>query len=103
MAWGWIFPVWSEGQEPEAWKQFVTSKDRSQPDILTDFSYAGYGHGEKAIPDVAGPVFKVTDYGAVPDDANSDEEAIRKAIAAAEQAGGGVVLFSTGKIGRAHV
>ena len=97
VAWGWIFPVWSEGQEPEAWKQFVASKDRSQPDILTDYSYAGYEHGEKAIPDVAGPIFKVTDYGAVPDDANSDEEAIRKAIAAAEQAGGGVVLFSAGK------
>ena len=97
LAWGWISPAWSEDQEPEAWKRFVASKDRSQTDILTDYSYAGYEHGEKAIPDVAGPVFKVADYGAVPDDANSDEEAIRKAIAAAEQAGGGVVLFPRGK------
>ena len=76
---------------------FSAATDRSPADVLTDYSYAGYEHGEKAIPDVAGPIFKVTDYGAVPDDANSDEEAIRKAVAAAEQAGGGVVLFPAGK------
>ena len=88
---------WGEGAESAHWKAFQAATDRSPADVLTDYSYAGYEHGEKAIPDVAGPIFKVTDFGAVPDDGNSDEDAIRKAVAAAEQAGGGVVLFPAGK------
>jgi hypothetical protein len=88
---------WSEGKESAHWKSFQTATDRSPAEILTDYSYAGYEHGEKAIPDVQGPVFKVTDYGAIADDAISDEDAIRKAVAAAEEAGGGVVLFPAGK------
>jgi len=99
-----IFGLWillathgAVAAEPGSWKNFLEARDRSQSDVLTDYSFAGYEHGEKAIPDVQGPVFSVTNYGAVPDDAKSDEEAIRKAIAAAEQAGGGVVLFPKGK------
>jgi hypothetical protein len=88
---------WGEGKESAHWKAFQAATDRSPADVLTDYSYAGYEHGEKAIPDIQGPIFKVTDYGAVPDDGKSDEEAIRKAIATAEQAGGGVVLFPPGK------
>jgi hypothetical protein len=88
---------WSEGRESAHWKSFLSAKDRSPAEILTDYSYAGYEHGEKGIPDVQGPVFKVTDYGAKADDAISDEDAIRKAVAAAENAGGGVVLFPAGK------
>ena len=79
------------------WQEFKEAKDRSNESILTDYSYAGYEQGEQAIPQVNGPVFKVTDYGAIPDDALSDEEAIRKTVAAAEQAGGGVVLFPPGR------
>ncbi len=79
------------------WKTFVAAGDHSAPEVLTDYSYSGYGHGETAIPEVAGPVFKVVDFGAIPDDALSDEEAIRRTIAAAERAGGGVVLFPPGK------
>jgi hypothetical protein len=79
------------------WKTFAAGGDRSASDVLTDYSYAGYGNGEVAIPDVAGPIFKVVDFGAIPDDALSDEEAIRQAVAAAERAGGGVVLFPPGK------
>jgi hypothetical protein len=88
---------WSEGKESAHWKSFQSSTDRSPAEILTDYSYAGYEHGEKGIPDVQGPIFKVTDYGAKADDAISDEDPIRKAVAAAEQAGGGVVLFPPGK------
>jgi hypothetical protein len=86
-----------EGKESAHWKSFQSATDRSPAEILTDYSYAGYEHGEKGIPDVQGPVFKVTDYGAKADDAVSDEDAIRKAVAAAENAGGGVVLFPAGK------
>jgi hypothetical protein len=88
---------WGEAKESAHWKSFQSATDRSPAEILTDYSYAGYEHGEKAIPDVQGPVFKVTDYGAKADDAISDEDPIRKAVAAAEQAGGGVVLFPAGK------
>lgn len=86
-----------QGKESAHWKAFQAATDRSPADVLTDYSYAGYEHGEKKIPDVQGPIFKVTDYGAIPDDRISDEEAIRKAVAAAEQAGGGVVMFPPGK------
>jgi hypothetical protein len=86
-----------EGKESAHWKAFQSATDRSSAEILTDYSFAGYEHGEKAIPDVQGPVFKVTDYGAKADDAISDEDAIRKAVAEAEKAGGGVVLFPAGK------
>jgi hypothetical protein len=88
---------WGEGKESAHWKSFQSATDRSSAEILTDYSYAGYEHGEKGIPDVQGPVFKVTDYGAKADDAISDEDAIRKAVAEAEKAGGGVVLFPAGK------
>jgi hypothetical protein len=88
---------WSEGKESAHWKSFQSAIDRSPAEILTDYSYAGYEHGEKWIPDVQGPVFKVTDYGAKADDAVSDEDAIRKAVATAEKTGGGVVLFPAGK------
>jgi hypothetical protein len=88
---------WGEGKESAHWKAFQSATDRSPADILTDYSFAGYEHGEKGIPNVQGPVFNVTDYGAKADDAISDEDAIRKAVAAAENAGGGVVLFPAGK------
>ena len=88
---------WGEGKESAHWKAFQSATDRSPANILTDYSYAGYEHGEKGIPDVQGPVFKVTDYGAKADDAISDEDAIRKTVAEAEKAGGGIVLFPAGK------
>jgi len=94
---GLALPLVAKENQPESWTKFISAQDRSLPEILTDYSFAGYEHGEKAIPDVTGPIFKVTDYGALPDDGRSDEEAIRRAIAAAEQAGGGVVLFPPGK------
>ena len=87
----------AEGNVSSSWQTFKDSRDRSPVGILTDYSYAGYEHGETGIPDVTGPIFKVTDYGARPDVQSSAEEGIRKAVAAAEQAGGGVVLFPPGQ------
>ncbi len=43
-----------------------------------------------------GPVFRVTDYGATPNDDTYDDSSIQKAIAAAS-AKGGVVLFPAGR------
>ena len=82
---------------PSSWRQFKDSKDRSTPETLTDFSYAGFDHGEQGVPKVSGPIFKVTDFGAIPNDDHSSEDAIRKAVNAAEKAGGGVVLFPPGR------
>ncbi|WP_297086618.1 glycosyl hydrolase family 28-related protein [uncultured Draconibacterium sp.] len=65
--------------------------------ILPDFSYAGYAYGEKEVPTINGPVFRVEDYGAIADDSIDDTEAIQKAVDAAGKAGGGVVLFPKGQ------
>lgn len=66
-----------------AWKEFVAG---SENNVLLDFSYAGYMHGEVAPPDVYSlgyQVFNVMDYGAVPNDDKSDREAFLKALEAA--------------------
>ncbi|MDK2971386.1 MAG: hypothetical protein PWP23_1141 [Candidatus Sumerlaeota bacterium] len=84
-------------EEAQTWRQFrLAMADGTEP-LLPDFSWAGYHYGEKAIPDVKGPVFDVTQFGAIPDDAKSDEPAFRKAIAAARDAGGGVIFFPAGE------
>ena len=81
------------------WQDFVDAKKTGKTPILPDFSFAGYHFSEKAIPDVSKrKIFKVTDFGAFPDDAISDETGIQKAIHAAEKnPGGGVVFFPSGK------
>jgi hypothetical protein len=63
-----------------------------------DFSRAGYHQG-KELPsrnNADKPVFKVEDFGAIPNDGKDDIDAIQRAVDAAEQAGGGVVLFPKG-------
>lgn len=81
------------------WKDFVEAKKSGKTPVLPDFSYAGYHFSEKEIPDVSKRMyFKVTDFGAVPDDDKFDDEAIQATIKAAERnAGGGVVFFPSGK------
>ena len=69
-----------------AWKEFVSG---SENNVLLDFSYAGYMHGEVAPPEMEElvargyKVFDVTRYGAIPDDDKSDREAFLKALEAA--------------------
>jgi len=79
------------------WEQFVEARKTGAEPVLPDYSWAGYMDSEVPIPDVAGPIFDVTKYGAVGDDNVSDQKAIRDAIAAAQEAGGGVVFFPPGK------
>ncbi len=87
-------PVLAE--DTPLWKEFLAAKANKTEYLLPDFSYAGYQHGEVPIPQVTGPIFKVSDYGAVPNDEQNDSEAIQKAVDAAGDAGGGVVLFEKG-------
>jgi len=81
------------------WQDYLTAKQTGQTPVLPDFSYAGYHWSEKEIPDISSKKhFNVDDYGAKPNDALFDDEAIQKAIDAAEaNEGGGVVFFSPGK------
>ncbi|REE01151.1 DUF4955 domain-containing protein [Marinoscillum furvescens] len=66
-------------------------------DGLPDFSYAGYDFGQGELPEGNGlQVFRVEDFGAIANDANSDFKAIQSAIDAAE-ANGGIVLFGPGR------
>lgn len=80
------------GWTPELWKDYLKNDDTDI--LLPDFSRAGYGGGDRTIPDVAGPVFNVTDvaYGAVPGDLQDDTLAIQAAIDDAQVSGGLVFL-----------
>lgn len=94
-----IFYTCFSQEVPPLWKDFVEAKKNGKTPILPDFSYAGYHFSEKPIPAQEGRrVFNVTDFGAVPDDENFDDEAIQAAIRAAEASpDGGVVFFPKGR------
>ncbi|TDH20074.1 DUF4955 domain-containing protein [Segetibacter sp. 3557_3] len=81
------------------WKDFFDSKKAGKIPILPDFSYAGYRWSEVEIPPVnKRKSFNVTDFGAIPNDELFDDEAIQKAVDAAESnSSGGVVFFPRGK------
>ncbi|WP_057936302.1 DUF4955 domain-containing protein [Algoriphagus resistens] len=85
---------------PPLWAAYELAKlSGTESPVLPDFSYAGYHFSEKEIPSLSErTVFDVTDYGAVPDDAEFDDAAIQMAISAAlATEGGGVVFFPPGK------
>lgn len=91
-------PVFAQRAAP-LWEDFIKAKKTGTTPILPDFSYAGYHFSEKAIPDNSGrPRYNVCDYGAKPDDEHYDDEAIQRAVNAAEKStSGGVVFFPPGK------
>ena len=65
---------------------------------LPDFSYAGYRNGTTGLPQSAGVVVSVDDFGAVPDDGKDDTKAVISAITTARDVSGPVVLrFSSGR------
>ena len=81
----------------EIWTRYLEAADKGQ--VLPDFSLAGYRGGLTGIPDSFPNLktFNIADYGAVANDQKSDQEAIERAIRAAEAAGGGVVFFPPGE------
>jgi len=91
------FSIMVNAQESQLWNEFKANKQTGKSSELPDFSYAGYHHGEKAIPDLKHQVFDVTDYGAIPDDGKSDKEAIRATVSAAVKNGSGIVFFPKGR------
>ena len=84
----------STKEYPKVLQDFIKNGNQS---ILPDFSYAGYAYGEKQVQTVEGPVFNVTDFGAIPNDGKDDSKAIQMTVDAAGKKGGGVVFFPVGR------
>lgn len=81
----------------QTWLSFVENK---KDNVLLDFSYAGYKHGEIGVPDVKTlnyKTFNVEDFGAIANDDISDRQAFIKAVAAAKKHGNGIVYFPKGR------
>lgn len=71
-------------------KEYRDFLEQNEDNVLLDFSYAGYAHGETAPADVetlGWKVYDVTDYGAIPNDGKSDREAFIKCLQAATKKG----------------
>ncbi len=67
----------------KTWDDFF---EDNEDNLLLDFSYAGYDHGESVPADaleLGWTVYDVTDYGAVPSDGLSDRDAVMRAYQAA--------------------
>ncbi len=84
-------------QKSQLWEDYKAAQSKGEVAELPDFSYAGYHHGEKTIPDVKHKIFDVTDFGAIPDDDKSDKEAICKAIKAATKNASSIIYFPKGR------
>ena len=83
----------------DVWKQFngQTGEYASNTPSIVDWSYAGYKQGKESIPDSFSlPYYRVIDYGAIPNDNQSDTQAIKDTIAAVPSSGG-IVFFPPGK------
>ncbi|WP_439484355.1 DUF4955 domain-containing protein [Cyclobacterium plantarum] len=95
-----VFYIAEAQETAPLWEEFENSKNGTNTQVtLPDFSYAGYHFSEKEIPSYNElKIFDVTSFGAIPNDGNYDDEAIQKAIDAAQNnKGGGVVFFPPGK------
>ena len=87
--------TWRSNLYPKAWKPGYTT---TQGKFLHDFSYAGYGHGTKALPRPTNPIFNVVNqFGADNTGKTNAVGAIQAAINTAEAQGGGVVFLPVGK------
>ncbi|MBL8992926.1 MAG: hypothetical protein JNM63_06265, partial [Spirochaetia bacterium] len=81
----------------KTWDEWSQARRAGKSLPFPDFSYSGFQKGEEPIPEAKGQIFDVTRFGAIPDDTLSDKKAIRAAIAAATQAGSGIVFFPKGR------
>lgn len=88
-----------DAQEATIWKKFTGEINNPEIPMLFDYSYAGYKLGAQEIPKAFKnlKVFNVQDFGAIPNDGISDQEAIQAAIHAAELNKGGIVFFPSGE------
>jgi hypothetical protein len=91
----------SDANYPDSsWTPIILSDAKAGKKFLPDFSYAGYHHGEDALPDndTGRTLLNVTDFGAVADDSEDDTSAIQNAISEATKVNGPVTLqFPAGR------
>ncbi len=74
-------PVELDTAMTPAWNNFVAG---NKDNVLLDYSYAGYNHGETAPAENSGyKVYNILDYGAVANDGKSDREAFLAMVKAA--------------------
>lgn len=87
--------AWRSELYPENWQPGVPD---SAGRFLHDFSYAGYHRGEKPIPVIEGPRFRVTDAPFLADSTGKSDAtlAIQQTIDSVEAHGGGVVYIPAG-------
>lgn len=64
-----------------------------QARTLPDYSYAGYRFGSEPVPEMSGTVIAAVDYGVVADDGRDDSAALERALTAARQVDGPVILL----------
>ena len=86
-------------EEAKIWQKYTGKISNPEIPVLFNYSYAGYKLGEVGIPEKHKhlKVFNVVDFGAIPNDKISDQEAIQSAINAAEKNKGGIVFFPKGE------
>jgi len=91
-------PASKAEQETQALPGILSDETIRAANYLPDFSYAGYRNGTTALPQAAGSVVSVDDFGALPDDGKDDTKAVIKAIEKAHGVNGAVILrFSAGR------
>lgn len=81
-----VFSLSSKTYDNSNCKLFNDWMTKSEENILLDFSYAGYMHGESAPLEASAwgyKVYDVTDYGAVANDGKSDRDAFLACVEAA--------------------
>ena len=72
--------------------KILTDSEVMAQTYLPDFSYAGYNHGAGDIPVMTGTLIDVTDHGVIADDDIDDSAAMLKALEAAHQTRGPVIV-----------
>jgi hypothetical protein len=64
---------------------------------LPNFSYAGYGYGEKNVPIIKKKIYNVTNFGIKPNSEKDQTQIIQTLIDSIGASGGGVLFFPSGK------
>jgi hypothetical protein len=72
--------------------QIISHKEVSSQNFLPDFSYAGYHFGNTNIPEIKGQIIYATEYGVIANDDLDDSKALIKAVKAANEIQGSVVV-----------
>ena len=94
-----ITPTPAQDARPTAstlFREFAAAPNRGEKTVLPDYSYAGYHACAKPLPVVnreSYRVFNVCDFGAVPNDEQSDRDAVLKALDAALKYQGPAMIF----------